>query len=236
MERAQVCLRVDRGEKCAAGKDQISELPDEINLIILSFLGYEEAAKTMVISKKWRFSWTYVPNLDFDYWRCQCPSWIYNEPEFFHAWATFKFVAWVNQVVTAHRALTIKRFRVRFYLDETFSSDIDKWVDFCLRKEVQELELNCSDEDGNCHGEYYTFGSMWLAHLPQNTHMIRTFTKLRSFYVESLKISGPLLEVMLSKCHLLVELCLKWCVGVGKFEDRLLIPQVEILKDRFVRA
>ncbi|GAB2229275.1 hypothetical protein Droror1_Dr00023413 [Drosera rotundifolia] len=172
----------------------------------------------MVLSKKWRLSWTYVPNLDFDYWRCRCPSWIYNEPEFFHAWATFKFVAWVNQVVTPHCALRIKRFRVRFYLDETFWSDIDKRVDFCLRKEVQELELNCSDEDGNCHGEYYTFGSMWLAHLPQNTHMIRTFTKLRSFHVESLKISGALLEVMLSKCRLLEELCLKWCAGVGSLK------------------
>lgn len=45
----------------------ISELPDVLLLEILSLLPAEDVAATMVLSKRWKFLWRYVPRLKYDH-------------------------------------------------------------------------------------------------------------------------------------------------------------------------
>ncbi|EYU42996.1 hypothetical protein MIMGU_mgv1a026224mg, partial [Erythranthe guttata] len=47
--------------------DRISELPKDVLRKILYFLSQEEAARTSILSKPWRYIWCTRPNLDFSY-------------------------------------------------------------------------------------------------------------------------------------------------------------------------
>ncbi|KAJ0680380.1 putative F-box domain, leucine-rich repeat domain superfamily, F-box-like domain superfamily [Helianthus annuus] len=45
--------------------DRISTLPQPILEPILSLLSTEEAARTSILSREWRYRWTTIPNLEF---------------------------------------------------------------------------------------------------------------------------------------------------------------------------
>ncbi|KAJ0633862.1 putative F-box domain-containing protein [Helianthus annuus] len=47
--------------------DLLSMLPEEIISHILSLMPTKYAVQTSVLSKKWRYIWMFVTNLDFDY-------------------------------------------------------------------------------------------------------------------------------------------------------------------------
>ncbi|CAH2069752.1 unnamed protein product [Thlaspi arvense] len=47
--------------------DKISELPDELILTVLSSLPAKDVVSTMVLSKRWKFLWMFVPKLECDY-------------------------------------------------------------------------------------------------------------------------------------------------------------------------
>lgn len=47
--------------------DEFSKLPDEIVVSIVSLMTLEEAARTSVLSRRWRHIWTFTTgSLDFD--------------------------------------------------------------------------------------------------------------------------------------------------------------------------
>ncbi|GAB2260885.1 hypothetical protein Droror1_Dr00011740 [Drosera rotundifolia] len=166
----------------------------------------KDAARTSILSKTWRYSWTYLPDLDFDAKKSLGVANFRMKRK--------QYVMWVNQVIKAHRAPMVKRFRIFYSLDATHACDIDRWVRFCSRKGVQELDLDCAGDLGNAQGEYYSVQSVWQLFEPLDTCKIQAFTNLRSFRVEALNISGALPEFMLSKCPLLETLCLRWCQGL----------------------
>lgn len=46
--------------------DRLSSLPEEIITQILSLIPTEAAVRTSILSKQWRYNWTFVTNLYFD--------------------------------------------------------------------------------------------------------------------------------------------------------------------------
>ncbi|PQM34678.1 hypothetical protein Pyn_35870 [Prunus yedoensis var. nudiflora] len=100
--------------------DRISELPLEILASILSLLPLKEAVATSVLSRHWR-----------------------------HVWArtlqdkkSRRYVNWVNRAVEQHNGPNIESFRACFDLDRRFTSSIDKWIEFALKKRVQVFALD----------------------------------------------------------------------------------------------
>ncbi|KAL1221221.1 putative F-box/FBD/LRR-repeat protein [Cardamine amara subsp. amara] len=55
-KRAKICWDV-------GGEDRISALPDDLLVHILMFLPTKKVVATMILSKRWRFIWTMVPQL-----------------------------------------------------------------------------------------------------------------------------------------------------------------------------
>ncbi|PQQ10357.1 F-box/LRR-repeat protein [Prunus yedoensis var. nudiflora] len=132
--------------------DRISELADEVLVSILTLLPLNEAATTSILSKRWRYLCRYVlastMTLNFDAEKTLCSLIDLNREE--REQKISRYVDWVNSVVEQHTWPNIEQFRISFDLDNSFSSSINKWIQFALKKRVQILELDFS-EDGIHH-------------------------------------------------------------------------------------
>lgn len=116
-------------------------LPDEILVSVLSLLPLKEAQATCVLSKRWHCVWASLMALNFDTnKRLSCLKGL--KPKARDLELIHRYVGWVNSVVEQHKGPRIDQFRVSYFLNEKFSSSIDKWIEFALRKGVQMLELN----------------------------------------------------------------------------------------------
>ncbi|KAI5339021.1 hypothetical protein L3X38_018293 [Prunus dulcis] len=85
-------------------QDQISPLPDEILIGILSRLNTREASRTSAISKRWRNLWTHVTCLNFD------EDVVQNKR--FDQFEISARAKWVTQVLQLHQGSTLDMFRM----------------------------------------------------------------------------------------------------------------------------
>ena len=125
-------------QRTKLSQDRLSDLPDEILVSILSLLKLEERQRTSILSRRWRYLWTFVTcNLVFDKSRLQ-PVWEkfkcheISIADFRTALSTerSKFIVWVNDVLELQQGDTIDEFRVFFDMDGTFSAVLDNWIRF----------------------------------------------------------------------------------------------------------
>ncbi|KAM2028002.1 hypothetical protein ACFX1T_020213 [Malus domestica] len=123
--------------------DRISELPDEVLVSIVSLLSLREAAAMRILSTRWRNVWKSTWTLNFD----ADPKALERERYVTDA-ETLKerYVKWVDSTLEQHQGMSIEQFRICFNLNERFSSSVDKWVRFAMKKRVQILELNFLEE------------------------------------------------------------------------------------------
>ncbi|XP_059630890.1 F-box/LRR-repeat protein At3g26922-like [Cornus florida] len=112
--------------------DRISDLPDSIVGLILSFLPTEDAIRTSLLSKRWRLAWTSLPSLYFRFDSTKSKH-IINDDSSSFAW----FV---------HRALTLRqrspidsfRFSAHLVVDATL---IEECIRYAIQHNVKELKL-----------------------------------------------------------------------------------------------
>lgn len=207
--------------------DWITELPDEILVNILSRLEMKEAARSCVLSPRWRNLWKlFTGSLDFDAsdtMRLIC----YGEKET-HVEA-LKYRDWVNQVLDSHEGLTLERFGIAFDLGRSCSTSLDKWVDFAIAKRVRRIELNLRTRFDcyRCHYSAYTFPS-WLLDIPFD---FPSFDRLTDLCLMSVSITEEDLAYFLSTCLLLEKLSVENASHIKKHECCWSIPQVEALED-----
>lgn len=193
-------------------------MPDDILVFILSFLTLKEASVTSVLAKRWRYLWASVSHLSID-------SKYKN---------VRKFVDCVNRVVRLHNGPNLYEFRVCFDLDGDYEEDIDEWLLFALSKSVERLEFNFSPDDGTirCDQRMYELpltlldqsSGPFLEHQPQNLLSTNPCSlvglkSLKSLCLNSVKLTGEVIECLLSQCPLLESLSMHGsaCFGTLKF-------------------
>ncbi|KAF7114272.1 hypothetical protein RHSIM_RhsimUnG0095700 [Rhododendron simsii] len=119
-------------EEVEEEEDRISSLPDSILHQILSFIDTTSVVQTSVLSKRWRYLWTSVPNIHLDYDAF---------PGNFHCETKKRrFAHFVNQVLSLRDASSV----FRFYLRCTLFLDADlvkNCIYYAFRHNVQELLL-----------------------------------------------------------------------------------------------
>ncbi|CAN6678397.1 unnamed protein product [Malus baccata var. baccata] len=112
--------------------DRISELPDEVLVTAMR-----------ILSTRWRNVWksTWTLNFDADPKALERERYV-TDPETLKE----RYVKWVDSTLEQHQGMSIEQFRICFNLNERFSSSVDKWVRFAMKKRVQILELNFLEE------------------------------------------------------------------------------------------
>lgn len=144
--------------------DRISELTDPLLVYILSFLSIEDAIKTQVLSKRWRYLVTELPSLVF---RC------------YHSDSTGRdigeFADFVDKTLNLfNNCYKLNKFAVDFgyNYDPRIVSKVNMWTRFAAEKgtEVLHLDLHILEEDIFDEDRYYE--------LPQHLYSNSSFREL----------------------------------------------------------
>ncbi|WMV41982.1 hypothetical protein MTR67_035367 [Solanum verrucosum] len=115
------------------GVDTISNLPCNVLDGILGWSPWKDAVKTSILSKDWRYKWVTRQQLDFN-------------DEFFESFKQDEEAKRIiTQVLLLHK-VSILKFRLQ---GRSFTScpDIDHWIHFLTKKNVQEFTLHVNFEN-----------------------------------------------------------------------------------------
>lgn len=119
----------DKNKNCRRGPDRddgvdlLSDLPDDILIDMLSLLPLANAVQTSVLSKRWRFLWMYVHNLEFEF--------------------SSDFRA-IDSVLALHKGAKIRTLDIyhRTFSPEKDAGRLESWVHFAQARHVEKLVLN----------------------------------------------------------------------------------------------
>ncbi|XP_010094608.2 F-box/LRR-repeat protein At4g14103 [Morus notabilis] len=154
-------------------RDRISELPDPIIHQILSLVPTKEAARTSVLSKRWRYTWTSISTVKlFDF-----------------CFIRERFYESVDECMMSHeRDASLNKFRL--YTKYLYGKRplMDNWMNIVAQKNVKELDLHLKP---HFKKEFYP--------LPQALLRLRSLTvvKLENLSLENLpSVSLPSLKLL----------------------------------------
>lgn len=184
--------------------DRISMLPDEILVFILSRLTYNEAIATSILSRRWKYLWTFVARLNFDGTESLFKMRLAKHWELALEQKSLDFVRWVDHAIALHKNSTVELevFRVLFNLNNTHARWIDKWLEYAFASNVQTLELDLTKDVPwwtRTNDEFYTFPCKFLCDSID-------FKCLRTVSVNMVNLNGEAIEFFLHNCPLLEEL------------------------------
>ncbi|KAM7523096.1 hypothetical protein LguiA_012998 [Lonicera macranthoides] len=191
----QKCNRRRCNSKDVYLADRISNLPDKIHETILSRLRMRKVVRTCVLSGRWKGLCTFITGcLDFDFGILINDI---DQSEILEL-ERVRYKSTVNKIVKCKGA-TIDTFKVEFDVQLSHKSDIDSWVNFALRKRVQNLELKLELADlvnvFTIWNNYYLFSAQSLGY--------SNISFLTSLNLDCVNMTGEVLEYFLSDCPFL---------------------------------
>ncbi|KAK8589300.1 hypothetical protein V6N13_088149 [Hibiscus sabdariffa] len=130
--------------KRVKGVVQINDLPDSVLIHIMSFLSTKVAARTSILSTRWRNLFTLVPNLNFDLDE-ECPFWGWRRSSYRAPIKRFR--CFVDGVLFFHDMENVDKFRLKFCRKRSESVDsisACRWISGALKRGVKHLDLNIS--------------------------------------------------------------------------------------------
>ncbi|KAL7129242.1 hypothetical protein ABFS83_13G052200 [Erythranthe nasuta] len=108
------------GKRNTVPIDRLTDLPDSVICHILSFLSTQESVATSILSRRWRYLWSYVPNLFFR-----------NENQ-----------GTIDRVISLHKLQTINSFSIRKDDWENDQLDsLDSFAAFAVGRNVRKIDL-----------------------------------------------------------------------------------------------
>ncbi|KAJ4848352.1 hypothetical protein Tsubulata_012730, partial [Turnera subulata] len=116
------------------GVDRISDLPDDVLQLILSFLPIAQAIRTsFLLSKRWGSLWASMPNLLFSSRPSLPPR---------------RFASFVDKTLSLYQSKKVKKFSVELQVLKALEGQVGSWVNFAITHHVVELCLVFRDVEG----------------------------------------------------------------------------------------
>ncbi|XP_058724924.1 F-box/FBD/LRR-repeat protein At1g13570-like [Vicia villosa] len=113
-------------------QDIISSLPDDVIDQILTHLPIRDAVRTSVLSNKWRYKWTTLPNLVFNR---ECVSEAFEDSLVIRR----KLLTIIDHILLLHSG-PINHFHLS-HIGPISVTTLDKWILYLTRSSIKELEL-----------------------------------------------------------------------------------------------
>ncbi|XP_060182983.1 F-box protein At4g09920-like [Lycium barbarum] len=181
-------------------KCRINNLPDDMLIVILSCLNFHEAARTSILSQRWRYLWEHT----------SCSLEFYNNKTYTTRRAE-RFITF-NQVLKLHQAASIEQFKVCFYCP-VFSiaeeqhkrdSSIDAWIRFAIGKQVKVFELDLATKPRLVSPTTYSIPHVkkLLSISGGQLKLLTTLRTLKSVRFVGVKVT-QVVQYLLSNCPLL---------------------------------
>ncbi|KAF3435756.1 hypothetical protein FNV43_RR22848 [Rhamnella rubrinervis] len=195
------CSRSSNKRRMQKDLDRISQLPEEILVLILCWLSVDEAARTSVLSRRWGKLWMRTilatPRLEFN---CMKKSkLVLRHPSETSDSERYEYANLVNKATKLHTAPTLEEFAVAFPFNSKNSKDIDRWVEFAAEKQVKKLKLDFSVKV--CHDDDSYNG--FLASQESNKGLYR----LRDLYLRGVDVVDKAMSCVFSSSPFLERLC-----------------------------
>ncbi|CAO2205675.1 unnamed protein product [Urochloa humidicola] len=223
MERRRIASDDALNPSSSSSSFNMSDLPEEIQTLILSLLSLKEAARTSIVSRNWRTLWTRHPNLSFDGTRNGS-----NDDDCVRIEGA-EFIETVNSIVQQHSGVGLNSFCIRYGLEKKSSDHLDRWIRFATAGKAKIIDINLWSKKyiGRPRKEVYHFPlgalgdqdgpfiqSLFLTDVSiESKSDICGFTKLRRLLLHSVQIIGDLASLLLN-CPSLEDLKLIKCSGL----------------------
>ncbi|CAO2210213.1 unnamed protein product [Urochloa humidicola] len=223
MERCRIASDDALNPSSSSSSFNMSDLPEEIQTLILSLLSLKEAARTSIVSRNWRTLWTRHPNLSFDGTRNGS-----NDDDCVRIEGA-EFIETVNSIVQQHSGVGLNSFCIRYGLEKKSSDHLDRWIRFATAGKAKIIDINLWSKKyiGRPRKEVYHFPlgalgdqdgpfiqSLFLTDVSiESKSDICGFTKLRRLLLHSVQIIGDLASLLLN-CPSLEDLKLIKCSGL----------------------
>ncbi|CAL9245801.1 unnamed protein product [Arabidopsis halleri] len=190
-------------------RDIISSLPNPLVSHILSFLPTKEAASTSVLSKKWRYLFAYVTNLEFD-----DSDYQHDKPKSDDELST-SFMEFVDRVLALQGNGSINRFSLDCSNYDVDLARVTGWILNVLGRGVSDIDLSLLEY--SLPSEIFVSKTLVKLKLGPANDLTLTIDrkdvflpKLKTLYIDSVEVQerGFGFVKLLSGCPVLEELVL----------------------------
>ncbi|MCL7023829.1 hypothetical protein MKW94_007901 [Papaver nudicaule] len=218
--------------------DQISTLPDDVLVRILSLIPTEQAVYTSFLSKRWKSLWTLLPVLDFDYVRFSEKHNALSPDE-----RKRRFLDFVEHVFFLHKPEPLQNLRLAFDIAE-FEDYISKAsllvksamrsncltidLDFTSQTE-REFILQLLDYDAwytlpRCFFPDQSVSQLNLTSCKFTSSFYESFTSVKTVKFSRVQLQRDSVYHLVSKCPCLEDLHLIYCKFPSSFFE-LISPE-----------
>lgn len=221
-------------EKRVESMDRISRLPDSIIHHILSLIRCTKgAARTSVLSKRWKDVWTSLSVLTFDQRKFQKPEGVQGKSN------NEMFKDFIDQSLRSHleRNLGINKFELHLTsYDREVAHGIEQWVGLATENNIKELGLHVHTRGNNLYNfPRIVFASETLTGLRLQSCKLETLCtvklpRLQKLYLRDCNVDEQRIQNIISSCPLIEDLRLIRCSGLKylRISSLLKLDRVEV--------
>uniref|UniRef100_J3M2M0 F-box domain-containing protein n=1 Tax=Oryza brachyantha TaxID=4533 RepID=J3M2M0_ORYBR len=214
---------------------------------ILSLLPINEAIRTSVLSRKWKYVWCSHSNLTLNKGTMRKP---YVKTSTGYRWLRDnEFITRADAVLRQHSGMGVERMEIKFGLHSKHADHIDRWVNFAIASKTKEFVIDLSGWDKSIFFSKLSAGNHRIVREPpynlpsqlfspsygsslrclelttvslQIPADFKGFLNLKSLSLVDVSITDEEVQCMLSKCNLLEFLDISFCKTVTSI--RMLHP------------